>query len=74
MALPIRQQRSLWRIEDSLRQCDPGFATTMCTFAVFEVDGVVPEQERLIPRAFWGRRIVTWLALHAVRGGHGHRR
>jgi hypothetical protein len=60
MGLSTRQQRSLRRIEDSLRQSDPGFATTMCTFAVFEVDGVTPEQERLISRARW-RRIVSWV-------------
>jgi hypothetical protein len=53
MALSIRQQWSLRRIEYSLRRSDPGLATLMVNFASFALAGAFPAHERLKRPAVW---------------------
>lgn len=78
MGLPIRQQWSLRCIEYSLRRSDPNFAVVMCTFAVFALDGKVPEHERLASRTLWGCQVVIgatmrvfFMAVHSARMSAG---
>jgi hypothetical protein len=50
MGLSVRQQWSLYRIEDSIRRSDPRLTSTMCAFPMFALDGEMPQHERLRSR------------------------
>lgn len=63
MALSIRQQWSLRRIEYSLRRSDPGLASLMANFAGFALVGEVPAHERLKRPAVWRIQAIICAAL-----------
>lgn len=53
MALSIRQQWSLRRIEYSLRRSDPRLVALMINFPKFALIGTIPAHERLKRPAVW---------------------
>jgi hypothetical protein len=67
MALSIRHQWSLRRIEFSLRRSDRQFVKMMSAFAAAALEGKMPQHERLSSRRRWYGRAVTraaaWLML-----------
>ena len=66
MALCIRHQWSLRRIEDSLRRSDPGFADLITTLGKLVLDGNVTDHERLRQRAARGCQLVIAAGVHAA--------
>ena len=63
MALSIRQQWALRRIEYSLRRSDPGLVGLMVNFASFALTGAFPTHERLKRPAVWRFQAIICAAL-----------
>ncbi len=59
MALPIRQQWSLRRMEYSLRRSDPDLANLMGNFVKFALAGKFPMHEHLKPKALWRCQVIV---------------
>lgn len=62
MALSIRQQWSLRRIECSLRRSDRQFVKMMSAFAAVALEGTVPQHERIRSRRRWYGRLAAGAA------------
>lgn len=67
MALSIRHQWSLRRIEYSLRRSDRQFVATMSAFSAFALDGKMPQHERIGPSRRWSARLARLVVSAALR-------
>ena len=68
MALSIREQCSLRRIECSLRRSDRQFAAMMSALAALAPEGKMPQHEPLTPRSASGCLILIGAVLRLMLG------
>ena len=58
MSLPTRQERTLSRIENALRVCEPRMASRFAIFTRLTRDEELPRTEQLMPQP-WLRRVLA---------------